>query len=179
MKMQDLVKLNYCPRCGSQSLQPKESKAMLCNSCGFQYFHNPAAAVAGIIEQDGNLILVKRARQPQKGFLAFPGGFVDYEESLEEALTREVQEELNLRVTGLTYLVSDWDTYPYQDVIYPTTAAYFVAKVADIRQAKAGDDAEGFSFVPVDKIDPARLAFKSSRTALQLYKEWRKNANLH
>ncbi len=175
MKMQELVKFNYCPRCGSQDLQPKESKAVLCTSCGFQYFHNTAPAVAGIIEQAGSLILIRRARQPQKGLLAFPGGFVDYEESLEEALMREIQEELNLRVTSLTYLISDWDIYAYQDVIYPTTAAYFVANVADIKQAKAGDDAEGFSFVPLDVIDPDRLAFKSSRTALQKFQEWRKD----
>lgn len=179
MKMQDLVRFNYCPRCGSQSLQPKESKAIVCNSCGFQYFHNPAAAVAGIIEKDGKVMLIKRGRDPQKGFLNFPGGFVDYAESLEEGLVREMREELNLVVTQQHYLTSDWETYLYREVVYPTSVTFFVINVQDISMAKAGDDAEGFSFVPVDEIDPARLAFKSSRTALQLYKEWRKNANLH
>jgi ADP-ribose pyrophosphatase YjhB (NUDIX family) len=179
MKMQDLVRFNYCPRCGSRDLQPKDSKAILCAACGFQYFHNPAPAVAGIIEKDGKLLLIRRGRDPQKGFLNFPGGFVDYAESLEQGLAREMREELNLSVTSHIYLVSDWETYLYREVIYPTTVAFFIIQVADNSVAKAGDDAEGICFVPVDEIDPEQLAFKSSRTAIKIYREWRKNANLH
>ena len=179
MKMHDLVRFNYCPRCGSQDLQPKDSKAIQCAACGFQYFHNPAPAVAGIIEQDGKLLLIRRGRDPQKGYLNFPGGFVDYAESLEEGLGREMREELNLTVVSRTFLVSDWETYLYREVTYPTTVAFFVIQVADISLAKAGDDAEGFSFLPVEEIDPGQLAFKSSRTAIKIYKEWRKNGKLH
>jgi NADH pyrophosphatase NudC (nudix superfamily) len=179
MKMQELVRFNYCPRCGSQSLQPKENKAMLCNACGLQYFHNPAAAVAGIIEQDGQVLLIKRGRDPQKGLLNFPGGFVDYAESLEAGLAREMREELDLVVTGQHYLTSDWDMYPYREVVYPTIVTFFAIAVADLARVKAGDDAEGFSFTPVGEIDPAQLAFKSSRTALYCYLEWRKHANFH
>jgi ADP-ribose pyrophosphatase YjhB (NUDIX family) len=178
MKMQDLVRFNYCPRCGSQDLAPKESKAIACNTCGFQYFHNPAPAVAGIIEKEDCLLLIKRGRDPQKGFLNFPGGFVDYAESLEEGLAREMREELNLVVTRQHYLTSDWETYLYREVLYPTAVTFFMIEVEDISKARAGDDAEGFSFVPVEAVDAAQLAFKSSRTAIQIYREWRKHANL-
>ena len=173
MKMQELVSFHYCPRCGQPGLQPVENKAVVCPSCGFHYFHNPAAVVVGIIEQEGSLLLIKRGRDPQKGLFNFPGGFVDYAESLEEALAREIHEELNLTVTAQRYLTSDWETYLYREVIYSTTVAFFVAQVQDISLVKAGDDAVGYSFVSIDDIDPAQLAFKTSRKAFQIYKEWR------
>jgi NAD+ diphosphatase len=177
MEMQDLVTFNYCPNCGKQSLQPKGSKACLCTACNFQYYHNPVPAVAGIIEHEGKVLLIKRARPPQKGFWAFPGGFVDYEECLEDGLVREMREEVNLTVTACTYLVSEWETYLYRAVTYPTTAAYFVVKAEDITQARAGDDAGNLTWIRVDEINLHQLAFKSTRTALKQYKIWRNNGN--
>ena len=84
----------------------------------------------------------------------------------------------DLVVTRQRYLISDWETYLYREVLYPTTVTFFMLEVEEISKAKAGDDAEGFNFVPVDAIDAAHLAFKSSRTALHNYREWRKHVNL-
>ena len=58
----------------------------------------PQLAVSGAIFRDGKILLVRRARSPGKGFYSFPGGRVEFGESLHTALHREVDEETGLRI---------------------------------------------------------------------------------
>ena len=59
---------------------------------------HPQLAVSGAIFRDGKILLVRRARSPAKGFYSFPGGRVEFGESLHTALHREVTEETGLTV---------------------------------------------------------------------------------
>lgn len=170
MRMLDFVRFKYCPRCGKQHLQPHDSKSFVCLSCNFIYYHSSAAVAVGIIKCDDKIILTKRAREPQKGLLALPGGFVDYEESLEDALVRELQEELNLIVKAPTYLCSHWERYLYQDVVYFSTVAFYIVMVNDISPAKANDDIDDMLIIRPNDINYRKLAFKSDRVALDIYR---------
>jgi len=58
----------------------------------------PQLAVSGAIFRDGKVLVVRRARSPGKGFYSFPGGRVEFGESLHTALHREVDEETGLRI---------------------------------------------------------------------------------
>ena len=58
----------------------------------------PQLAVSGAIFRDGKVLLVRRARSPGKGFYSFPGGRVEFGDSLHTALHREVDEETGLRI---------------------------------------------------------------------------------
>ena len=58
----------------------------------------PQLAVSGAIFRDGKVLLVRRSRSPGKGFYSFPGGRVEFGESLHIALHREVDEETGLRI---------------------------------------------------------------------------------
>lgn len=64
---------------------------------------HPQLAVSAAIFRGGNLLLVRRARSPAKGFYSLPGGRVEFGESLQAALHREVDEEtgLNIEIVGL------------------------------------------------------------------------------
>lgn len=63
----------------------------------------PQLAVSAGIFRDGKILLVRRAREPAKGVYTFPGGRVEFGESLTEALAREVREETGLiiEIVGL------------------------------------------------------------------------------
>lgn len=63
----------------------------------------PRLAVSAGIFRDGKILLVRRAREPAKGVYTFPGGRVEFGESLTEALTREIREETGLviEIVGL------------------------------------------------------------------------------
>ena len=58
----------------------------------------PQLAVSAAIFRDGKVLLVRRSRSPGKGFYSFPGGRVEFGESLHTALHREVDEETGLRI---------------------------------------------------------------------------------
>ena len=94
----------HCAKCAQPSFVKQGQKAYRCDSCDFVYFHNVAAAVCAVIVCNGQMLLVERAQQPCKGKLDFLGGFVDYDESNEQALTRELLEELQLPISNMAHL---------------------------------------------------------------------------
>ena len=64
---------------------------------------HPQLAVSAAIFRDDEILLVRRARSPAKGFYSFPGGRVEFGETLHAALHREVDEEtaLQIQIVGL------------------------------------------------------------------------------
>ena len=108
--------------------------AVGCPACDFVYYHSSVAAVVGIVEHRDRVVVTHRANDPHKGMWAIPGGFVEYGESLEAALLRELREELNLEIAEPRYLASFGSEYPYRGVLYFPTVAYFVTRI-DRRQA--------------------------------------------
>ncbi len=96
----------------------------------------PHLTVDAIIEIEGGIILVKR-KNPPPGW-AIPGGFVDYGETLEEAVIREAKEETGLEIE----LVRQFHTYsdPKRDPRHHTVSTIFIARADGV--PKAGDDAK-------------------------------------
>lgn len=111
-------------------------------------------------------MFAKRAREPSKGLLDFPGGFVDPGESLEEALAREMQEELGWVPDESRYLFSFANTYPYRGVVYNTADSMFVCEVAEKPRVQANDDVEELIWVSLGSLDRKLLAFKSMHKAV-------------
>ena len=69
----------FCPSCGSKGIFFDNIKEFKCNSCSFSYFHNVAAAAAAMLEYDGKILFIRRQREPRKGKLDLPGGFIKME----------------------------------------------------------------------------------------------------
>jgi 8-oxo-dGTP pyrophosphatase MutT (NUDIX family) len=166
----DLTGFRFCPKCGAEKLVSEDGKSVTCVGCGFRYFHNMAAAVMGILVTPAGILLTRRAEDPGKGMLDFPGGFVDYGESLEEALTREIQEELGIRITVPEYIGSFPNTYVFGGVTYHTSDAVFrvdLPKVPDLREVR-GELTEVIVRQP-EVIQLEQMAFDSARAAIRHY----------
>lgn len=119
---------NFCPNCGGKNIQNVNMRKWLCAGCGFDLYNNVASAVGLVIQsEDGKILLEKRAKEPRKGFLAFPGGFVDPNETAEEACVRECREELGVEPTSLRYIASFPNTYEYKNIQYKTCDLFFEA----------------------------------------------------
>lgn len=100
-----LEKFTHCPVCGSAQFVESSLKSKHCRSCGFEYFLNPSAAVAAIIlNEKEELLVVKRNSEPARGTLDLPGGFCDTNETLGQAVGREVKEETGLTVNRVEFL---------------------------------------------------------------------------
>lgn len=65
-----------------------------CQACGIRYLRN--LAVDAVAVYRGKVALIKRGNEPQKGWWALPGGLLDWDEPVEEAILREFQEETGL-----------------------------------------------------------------------------------
>jgi ADP-ribose pyrophosphatase len=104
MKPADLFR--HCPQCGKPS--PELGRAPFhCEACGFLFYFNPAIAVGAVVlAPDDTVLLIRRAKDPHKGKLSVPGGFVDAGEVAEVALRREIREEVGLEVKRLDYFCS-------------------------------------------------------------------------
>src|SRR5262249_21784263 len=117
--MTPIEQFQFCPKCGVPRRATTAVSPYDCSSCGFHYYFNPTIAVGGILSgQDGRLLLIRRAKDPAKGKLAVPGGFIDFGETAEEALRREVREEVNLELAALEYICSQPNSYLYRDITY-------------------------------------------------------------
>ena len=157
-----------CPRCGSTNLTFPE-KVIVCRDCDFVYYHNTAAAVAAIIEHEGGIVLVRRGKEPKKGMLDLPGGFVDYGETAEKALAREVYEELNLRIEDMRYLTTAANIYDYKGIPYRVLDIFFTCRAPNIAEIKVRDDVSAYEFLKPDKVPTEQLAFESTKTGLAYY----------
>ena len=114
----------------------------------------PFSTVDAIIEIEPQSIVLIQRSNPPFGW-ALPGGFVDYGESLEEAVTREAKEETGLEITDL----KQFHTYsePERDPRFHTIGTVFIAKAQG--KPKAGDDAAGVRIVKLSEIKKLNFAF--------------------
>jgi ADP-ribose pyrophosphatase YjhB (NUDIX family) len=164
----------YCPSCGKRPVEGLLHNAMRCPSCGFVYFHNCASCVAAIITVKQGIVLTVRNRAPKRGLLDLPGGFCNYGESLEDALVREVREELNLELSDLAYFGSFPNVYRYKNVTYFTTDAIFLCTAQNLPAAAPNDEIAGIRVVRPALIDLSRIGFSSTRAALARYSTGRR-----
>ncbi len=142
----------------------------MCTHCGFVYYFNPSAAVACFIKNKaGELLLVRRAKDPEKGTLDLPGGFVDLYESGEEAAAREVKEETGLEVDNCHYLFSIPNIYPYKGFVVHTVDMFFECIVEDFIWAKADDDAAEILIRQPETLSPTEFGLISIRQAVRRY----------
>ncbi len=162
---------SFCPRCSSIAFKSKDKgRSFWCEDCHFNYYINNSAAVACLIFNDsGELLLTRRAFDPNKGMLDLPGGFVEPEESAEEAVYREIMEELNLEVTEMDYLVSFPNMYPFSGMVVPTVDLAFSCKVENFDQLKPDDDVATVEFIHPEKIDMDELCANSMRQIIHYY----------
>ena len=129
----------------------------------------PAVTVDIILEREGKLLLVKRKKDPFKGLLCIPGGFVDFGEKIEIAAKREAYEETNLRVEPIAILGVYSD--PQRDPRGHTVSVSFIVKIVG-GIPKAGDDADDIEWVPLED-NGLQLAFDHARI-IQDYRSWKK-----
>ena len=113
----------------------------------------PKLAVDCIILVDGRILLIHR-RNPPHGW-ALPGGFVEYGETVEDAVRREMKEETGLDLQDLRQyrVYSD----PGRDPREHTVSVVFAAR--GVGRPEAGDDADRYRLMDLNDIPEAELVF--------------------
>ncbi len=161
--------LRFCPHCGNAQFIARSPRQFLCEGCGFNFFINASAAVVALIKNNNNqLLLVRRDRQPAIGQLDLPGGFVDPGESIEDALRREIHEELGVSLLNARYLCSAPNEYIFSGFKVRTSDIAFECQV-DHTPTHASDDVRSLEWTPIANVRPADMAFSSIREIVSKY----------
>lgn len=163
---------HFCPRCGHDVFVINDEKSKKCEKCGFVlYFNAISATVAIIVNDKKELLVARRAKEPAKGTLDLPGGFVDSFETGEEGVIREVLEESGMHVTETKYLFSLPNKYLYSGFEEHTLDLFYLCKTAAGDAPKAADDVEEFMWIPIREAEPEKFGLQSIRKAISILKE--------
>jgi ADP-ribose pyrophosphatase YjhB (NUDIX family) len=170
----------YCPSCASPTIQFDGSHKFSCPACGVVYYHNTAAATGCVIRGKRGILLLERGKEPAKGKLDLPGGFVDPGEGALEGLARELREEIGWApASGTPAGVPDFrlfasfpNVYPYRGIIYNTCDLFFTLDAPELTERDLRPEAGeigGLRFVEPGDIKMEDLAFESTRRAMAAY----------
>lgn len=147
----------FCCACGGHlETVPIEGRPRArCRRCGWVLYRNPASAAAGVVlDEGGQILLVRRAIQPYRGQWALPAGYQELDETPEQALVREVAEEtgLEIEVRGLLDVL-----YVGDDPRKPANVHLFLA-VSCAGTPEGADDVLEAAFFALDAL-PSPIGF--------------------
>lgn len=140
--------------------QVADKPRRVCPTCRYVYFTDPKVGVGVAVVEDGRLLLIKRAMNPERGKWSLPAGFIDQGEDPKDAAAREALEETGLivRIEGVL------------DVFHNPPgaggASVFILYRAQIigGELAAADDAADAGFFALDQLP--ELAFASTKAAV-------------
>jgi ADP-ribose pyrophosphatase YjhB (NUDIX family) len=132
-------------------------------------YSNPTPTVDVILQRGSKVLMVRRKKDPFKGQLALPGGFVNEGETVEDAMKREAMEETSFEVEPIEILGVYSD--PKRDPRKHIMTVVFVG-ITIGGSGKAGDDAASIEWVELEGIESQQIAFDHS-AILRDYKKWK------
>ena len=155
------IPAKFCPRCGTAIPKPAAGARPSCPRGHFTWYADPKLAAGVLVQRDGKLLLVRRNHTPALGSWAFPSGFVDAGEVVEEAAVREVFEEtgIEVRLDGLIGVYSE--------------AGNAVVFIAYAGTATAGQAIAGPEAFEVGWFAPDQLPELGFTHDLRIVAEWR------
>jgi mutator protein MutT len=163
-----LPQYSFCPKCGAKlafKIPNKfdHEKRYTCTKCDFIFYQNSKPTASAIIINDNNEVLVvKRAYEPGVGKYDFPGGFLEYGESPQDGAKREIQEELNVEIEVLDFVGIYMD---YYDTVGESTInIYYLARIKS-GDPVASSDIDSFEWFAKDQL-PTDFAFQNNKDAL-------------
>lgn len=156
----------FCPACGAALADADSEGGAHCDDCGRAWYRNMAPTAGAAIVRDGKALVTVRARDPEKGRLDVPGGFLGPDEHPVDGLKREVREELGIEVeTSATNCVS-MVPHRYGDEGDMVLALGFKTRWVS-GEPKPADDVAGILWLGSDELDGADFAWAHDRELLR------------
>jgi ADP-ribose pyrophosphatase YjhB (NUDIX family) len=163
----------FCPMCATELVyrQLYDRLRQQCPACGWIHFQDPKVGAGVIAEQEGRVLLGRRGIDPGKGLWCFPSGFMEIDETSEEAAIREFKEETGLDVE----LAGLFGVYHFHSAVKGTGVLLLYRGRITGGVLAAMDDITELTFFSPDELPPdEELAFESNRNALR---RWKKEKN--
>jgi 8-oxo-dGTP diphosphatase len=129
-----------------------------------KHYKNPTPTVDAVIQKNSQILLIERKKEPFKGYLVLPGGFVNEGERVEDAAKREVKEETSLDIVLLEIL--GVYSEPGRDPRGHVMSTVFIGKISKRSykaDAIAQDDAAAIEWLNIDEVVNTRFGFDHRR----------------
>lgn len=164
------MEMNFCRRCGT-TLTQKDQTLFICDN-GHKLYTNSAPTVGVFFVTENNeLLLSVRGIEPFIGGLDAFGGFVDGTESLEQAVERELQEELGLtpdQYDKPVYFVSQSAPYPFDGEVRDILSSLFWSRLKPGVVPVPADDVAAIETVPLASVDLDKVPGEDIKFAIPL-----------
>ncbi|OFC70150.1 NAD(+) diphosphatase [Alteromonas confluentis] len=141
----------YCGQCGAQMEQVDWEMAMQCHQCKHRAYPRVSPCIIVGIYRDNQILLAKGVRHKESGMYSTLAGFVESGESLEQAVHREVEEEVGVKIKNLSYFNSQPWPFPHS-LMMGFLAEYDSGDI--VPQPGEIDDAQWFDIDNLPKIPP-------------------------
>ena len=196
----------FCPSCASEKITFTDNKLFHCPNCGFHLYHNTAAATACLISVtdpaipgEQRILFLVRNKDPGKGKLDLPGGFVDPGEGAYECIYRELKEEIGwvpsipvgsavefpaepaektagkpgTDLSGVFKLYASFpNLYPYKNIQYNTCDLFFFIEAPGLKEQDLRIEQSEISevrFLRPEEIDYSEIAFESIKRGVRAF----------
>lgn len=153
-------------------LQKKGVNYLLDEKSDKKFFIDPKpTAHAILITPEEKIVFVIRGRDPYQGKLNLPAGFLNIKETFEEAIKREVKEEIGVQIDNIKYHGSFVNRYLFEGVNNYIIDVGFVAEInsEQVDKIKPSDDAIGFELYKLSDIPFDKVAFQSIKKSLRKF----------
>ena len=166
----------FCSLCGAKLKKDKQGN-LSCVRCGFVNYRNARPTATALVIWKNKLLLAQRQKKgdPFLGWWDLPGGFIDQGETAEEAMTRELKEELGISLKNKKFFRTFSGTYPsITDPFYVLTVV-FIVRIGNSNHVELIDKEELGSFKWFDKKElPRKIAFDSNQKVIKEFlKIWK------
>lgn len=173
--MPELEDWRYCPRCRTE-LEGDRSR-LECSECGFVvYASSKATASALVVDDEGRVLLGRRAVEPFRGLWDTPGGFLEEGEHPLDGLRRELLEETGLEIEPVEFLGIWMDRYGGDSSAQATLNLYWTARIVSGEATPADDVAELAWFAPNELPPPDEIAFENVPKVLAAWRARQQDA---
>jgi ADP-ribose pyrophosphatase YjhB (NUDIX family) len=168
----ELESWKHCPRCGT-GIEPLDGGARIeCPVCGLHVYASSKPTASGLVlDDEGRILLARRAQEPDKGKWDLPGGFLDEGEDPRDGLRRELLEETSLEVEPLEFFDVVVDRYGEADDAQWTLNLYWTCRVLRGTPTPA-DDVDELRWFGRDELPPAaELAFRNNAKVISRWRD--------
>lgn len=169
--MNILEAYKFCPICGKPSLKKENNRVAQCQNCGYRLYLNPTIGSVGLVfDEKGRLLVVRRSKAPAKGTWHIPGGFAEIGESIEQAIAREIKEELSIEIKVEEYLFSIPNIYQYKGIEKYPLDFFFKCKLVDMSAINLDlSENSDYAFISPDEIKVEDFGLPSIQEAIRRY----------
>ena len=133
----------------------------VCPACEFILYRNPVPGVGVLVEMEDGIVLIRRRHEPFAGWWALPAGFIEEDESVEQAAVRECREETGLEIE----LLELFGVYSFPEGPVQSGIIIFYRARPVAGRLCAGDDAQDVGIFEAGGM-PEQLAFRTHREVL-------------